>query len=119
MSVGVLISIIGDIARIHVDLLDSVVLKAFAGGGGLSECPLSTGDFSLGFNLFGQGAHELILFFRPFFVGGEHLFEFLERRGFAGALAADMFAAGVWRSVPLPPLRGVCTLSVSSVDMSG
>ncbi|KAF2560101.1 hypothetical protein F2Q68_00016389 [Brassica cretica] len=37
----------------------------------------------------------------------------------AGALAADTSAAGVWRSVPLPPLRGVCTLSVSSVDMSG
>ncbi|KAF3544821.1 hypothetical protein DY000_02008532 [Brassica cretica] len=37
----------------------------------------------------------------------------------AGALAADTSAAGVWRSVLLPPLRGVCTLSVSSVDMSG
>uniref|UniRef100_A0A0D3ASS3 Uncharacterized protein n=1 Tax=Brassica oleracea var. oleracea TaxID=109376 RepID=A0A0D3ASS3_BRAOL len=27
------------------------------------------------------GAHELILFFRPLFVGGEHLLKLLERRG--------------------------------------
>ncbi|KAF3519622.1 hypothetical protein DY000_02060818 [Brassica cretica] len=55
--------------------------EAFAGGGGLSEFPLSTGDFLLGFNLFGQGAHELIMFFRPFFVGGKHFLKLLERRG--------------------------------------
>ena len=36
----------------------------------------------------------------------------------ACALAADTSATGVWRSVPLPPLRGVCTLSASLVDMS-
>ncbi|KAF2583299.1 hypothetical protein F2Q68_00004665 [Brassica cretica] len=37
----------------------------------------------------------------------------------AGALAVDTSAAGVWRSVPLLPLRGVCTLSASSADMTG
>ncbi|KAF3548368.1 hypothetical protein DY000_02009270 [Brassica cretica] len=37
----------------------------------------------------------------------------------AGVLAADTSAAGVWRSVPLLPLRRVCTLSALSADMSG
>ncbi|KAF3603742.1 hypothetical protein F2Q69_00036987 [Brassica cretica] len=37
----------------------------------------------------------------------------------AGALAADTSAAGVWKSVPLLPLRGICMLSASSIDMSG
>uniref|UniRef100_M4E6R3 Uncharacterized protein n=1 Tax=Brassica campestris TaxID=3711 RepID=M4E6R3_BRACM len=37
----------------------------------------------------------------------------------AGALAAERSTAGVWRLVSLPPLRGVCMFSASSVDMSG
>ncbi|KAF2538646.1 hypothetical protein F2Q70_00017827 [Brassica cretica] len=43
----------------------------------------------------------------------------LKAAALAGALATDTSATRVWRSVPLPPLRGVYTLSISLVDMSG
>ncbi|KAF3497425.1 hypothetical protein DY000_02053298 [Brassica cretica] len=113
MSVDVLISIVGDIARIQVDVLDSVVLRSLHGRRRTFRVSLFDGrflarvltrtsflrgsrpvewgcevesfpaDFSgsagadcsspcrLSFNFFGQGAHELIMFFRPFFVGRE------------------------------------------------
>ncbi|KAF3602994.1 hypothetical protein F2Q69_00035320 [Brassica cretica] len=43
----------------------------------------------------------------------------LSAAALAGALATDTSATRVWRSVPQPPLRGVYTLSISLVDMSG
>ncbi|KAF3514981.1 hypothetical protein F2Q69_00009743 [Brassica cretica] len=49
MSVDVLISIVGDIARIRLTCSTPLSYEAFAGGGGLSEFPFLMGDFSLGF----------------------------------------------------------------------
>ncbi|KAF3589625.1 hypothetical protein F2Q69_00028185 [Brassica cretica] len=99
MSIDVLISIVGDIARIQVDLLDSIVLQNPRGR---------------------RRAFGVSLFDERFLARVGNIFlNSSSAAALAGALAADTSAAGVWRSVPLPPLRGVCTLSVSSVDMSG
>ncbi|KAF3542812.1 hypothetical protein DY000_02008429 [Brassica cretica] len=91
MSVDVLICIVGDIARIQVDVLDFVILRIFRGRQRTFRVPLFDERFLARFLtrrsfLHGSrpvewGAHELIMFFRPFFVGGEHLFKLLERRG--------------------------------------
>ncbi|KAF2615244.1 hypothetical protein F2Q70_00011170 [Brassica cretica] len=119
MSAGVLISIVGDIARIQVDLLDSVVLRSLRGR-----------RRAFGVSPFDGRLLARVLTRRSFLAGSRPVewgrkvewrtsFNSSSAAALAGALAADTSAAGVWRSVPLPPLRGVCTLSVSSVDMSG
>ncbi|KAF3600660.1 hypothetical protein F2Q69_00037140 [Brassica cretica] len=118
MSVGVLISIVGDIARIQVDLLDSVVLRSLRGR-----------RRAFGVSPF-DGRLLARVLTRRSLMGGSRPVEWVRKVAniflnsssaavLAGVLAADTPAAIVWRSVPLPPLRGVCTLSVSSVDMSG
>ncbi|KAF2584312.1 hypothetical protein F2Q70_00036879 [Brassica cretica] len=118
MSVSVFISIVGDIAGIQVDLFDFVVLRSLRGR-----------RRAFGFSLF-DGRLPARVLTRRSFLGGSRPVErgrkvaniFLNSSSaavVAGALAADMSDAGVWRSVPLLPLRGVCTLSASSVDMSG
>ncbi|KAF3508668.1 hypothetical protein F2Q69_00005401 [Brassica cretica] len=99
MSVGVFISIVGDIASIQVDLLDSVVLRSLRG----RRSPFGVSLFD----------GRLLARVANIFLNSS------SAAALAGGLAADTSAAGVWRSVPLPPLRGLCTLSVSLVDMSG
>ncbi|KAF2607115.1 hypothetical protein F2Q68_00043041 [Brassica cretica] len=88
MSVDVLIGIIGDIiARIQVDVLDFVILRIFRGKRRTFR-PIEWGNevesFPLDFS-------ALVLAIKV-----------------STYLAADTSAAGVWRSVPLLPLRGVC-----------
>ncbi|KAF3518216.1 hypothetical protein DY000_02063329 [Brassica cretica] len=140
MSVDVLIGIVGDIARIQVDVPDFVILRIFRGRRRTFMVPLFDGRFFariLTRRLFPRG-------FRPIEWGSEvesfptdfsgsagtdcsgpavkvanFYLNSSSATALAGALAADTYAAGVWRSVPLLPLRGVCTLSASSVDMSG
>ncbi|KAF3595679.1 hypothetical protein DY000_02021458 [Brassica cretica] len=118
MSVDVFISIVGDIARIQVDVLDSVVLQSLHGRRRTFRVSLFDGRFL---------ARVLT---RRSFLRGSRPFEWgckvanifsnsSSAAALAGALAADTSAAGVWRSVPLLPLRGVCTLSALSVDLSG
>ncbi|KAF2541339.1 hypothetical protein F2Q68_00032590 [Brassica cretica] len=104
----------------------SLSSESFASGGGLSGFPFSTGDFSLVFCPEGRsratpdlssGVAKSSLFPRILVVANIFL-NSSSATALAGALAADTFAAGVWRSVPLPPLKGVCNLSASLVDMS-
>ncbi|KAL0753449.1 hypothetical protein Bca101_091117 [Brassica carinata] len=118
MSVDVLIGIVGDIARNQVDVLDFVILQIFCGRQRTFRVPLFDERFLarvLTRRSFLQGS-------RPVEWGCEVANIFLNSSSAAalvGVLVADTSAAGVWRSVPLLPLRGVCTLSASSVDMSG
>ncbi|KAF2598177.1 hypothetical protein F2Q68_00008287 [Brassica cretica] len=118
MSVDVLIGIVGDIAMIQVNMLDFVIFRIFHGRQRNFRVPLFDGRFFarvLTRRLFLRGS-------RPIEWGGEVaniFFNSSSAAALAGALAADTSAAGVWRSVPLLPLRGVSTLSASSVDMSG
>nr|VDD37356.1 unnamed protein product [Brassica oleracea] len=77
MFVGVFISIVGDIARIQVDLLDSVVLRSLRGR-----------RRAFGVFLFDRRLLARVLTRRSFLGGsrlvewgGEHLFKLLERRG--------------------------------------
>ncbi|KAF2612346.1 hypothetical protein F2Q70_00012303 [Brassica cretica] len=135
MSVDVLISIVGDIAKIQVDLLDSVVLRSLCGRRRAFRVSLFDGRFLVRVLtrrsfLRGSGPVEWgceVESFPADFSGSAWVANiFLNSSSaaalagaLAGELAADTSAAGVVRSVPLLPLRGVCTLSTSSVDMSG
>ncbi|KAF3595886.1 hypothetical protein DY000_02024054 [Brassica cretica] len=89
MSVSVLLSIVGDVAGIQVDMLDFIGLRVLNRRPVEWDCEVefSSADFCRsakedrtvpcrqGFDLFCQGIHEFVLFFRPLFVRGEHLFE--------------------------------------------
>ncbi|KAF2572550.1 hypothetical protein F2Q70_00002967 [Brassica cretica] len=109
----------------------SLTSEPFAGGGGLSEFLFSAGAVSPGFWPEGHsrdvpglsnGVTKSSLFPQTFVVPRGRIARVLAVKSvaaLAGALAAETSAAGVWRLVSLPPLRGVCMLSVSSVDMSG
>ncbi|KAF3559679.1 hypothetical protein F2Q69_00014402 [Brassica cretica] len=130
MSVDVLISIVGDVARIQVDLLDSVVLRSLCGRRRAFRVSLFDGRFLDRFftrRSFLRGSKPAewgceVESFPADFSGSAVANIFLNSSSavaLAGELAADTSAAGVWRSVPLLPLRGFCTLSASSVDMSG
>ncbi|KAG5411071.1 hypothetical protein IGI04_007390 [Brassica rapa subsp. trilocularis] len=114
MSVDILVGVVGDIARIQVNVFGFVILRALCRGRKIFRVPLFDGRFlarvltgrsfprescsiewggevepfpmdfggSAGTDSLGPcRIHELILFFRPFLIGGEHLFELLERRG--------------------------------------
>ncbi|KAF3548371.1 hypothetical protein DY000_02009273 [Brassica cretica] len=117
MSVDVFISIIGDIARIQVDMLDFVILRIFHGRRRTFRILVVPGLSS--------GLAKSSLFPRILVVPRRRIALVLAVKvaniflnsssaaALAGALAADTSAAGVWRSVPLLPLRGVCTLSAS------
>ncbi|KAF2544680.1 hypothetical protein F2Q68_00032580 [Brassica cretica] len=118
----------------------SLTSESFAGGGELLEFLFSAEDFSLGFWPEGRsrvvpglssGVVKSSVFPRTFVVSQEQIARVLAVKvanmflnssiiaALAGALATDTFAAGVWRLAPLPQLKGVFTLSASSVDMSG
>ncbi|KAF2597680.1 hypothetical protein F2Q68_00009810 [Brassica cretica] len=118
MSVSVLLGIVGDIAGIQVDVFDFINLRALRGRWRTLEVPfLSRGGFARGL------ARRLIpRCSRPIEWDCEVAKIFLNSSSVAAladALAAETSDAGVWRLVSLPPLGGVCTLSVSSVDLSG
>ncbi|KAG5397786.1 hypothetical protein IGI04_019600 [Brassica rapa subsp. trilocularis] len=114
MSVYILVGVVGDIARIQVNVFGFVILRVLCRGRKIFRVPLFDGRFlarvltgrsfprescsiewggeveplpadfggSAGTDSLGPcRIHELILFFRPFLIGGEHLFELLERRG--------------------------------------
>ncbi|KAG5374391.1 hypothetical protein IGI04_042308 [Brassica rapa subsp. trilocularis] len=114
MSVDILVGVVGDIARIQVNVFGFVILRVLCRGRKIFRVPLFDGRFfarvltgrsfprescsiewggevepfptdfggSAGTDSLGPcRIHELILFFRPFLIGGEHLFELLERRG--------------------------------------
>ncbi|KAG5384422.1 hypothetical protein IGI04_035892 [Brassica rapa subsp. trilocularis] len=114
MSVDILVGVVGDIARIQVNVFGFVILRVLCRGRKIFRVPLFDGRFlarvltgrsfprescsiewggeveplpadfggSAGTDSLGScRIHELILFFRPFLIGGEHLFELLERRG--------------------------------------
>ncbi|KAF3563183.1 hypothetical protein DY000_02014638 [Brassica cretica] len=109
----------------------SLTSEPFAGDGGLSEFLFSAGAVSPRFWPEGHsrdvpglsnGVAKSSLFPQTFVVPRGRIARVLAVKSvaaLAGALAAETSAAGVWRLVSLPPLRGVCMLSVSSVDMSG
>ncbi|KAF2547327.1 hypothetical protein F2Q70_00021290 [Brassica cretica] len=129
MSVDVLIVIVGDISRIQVDVLDFVILRIFRGRWRTFRVPLfderflarvlTRRSFLRGYRLVEWGC-EIESFPADFSGSVANIFlNSSSAAALAGALAADTSAAGVWRSVPLLPLRGVYTLSASSVDMSG
>ncbi|KAF2577082.1 hypothetical protein F2Q68_00005828 [Brassica cretica] len=131
MSVDVLISIVGDIARVQVDLLDSVVLRNLRGRRRAFGVFLFDGRFLARVSTrksFLRSSRPVewgckVESFPEDFSGSAGVANIFlnssSAAALAGSLAVDTSATGVWRSVPLPPLRGVCTLSVSSVDMSG
>ncbi|KAG5393092.1 hypothetical protein IGI04_023055 [Brassica rapa subsp. trilocularis] len=114
MSVYILVGVVGDIARIQVNVFGFVILRVLCRGRKIFRVPLFDGRFlarvltgrsfprescsiewggeveplpadfggSAGTDSLGScRIHELILFFRPFLIGGEHLFKLLERRG--------------------------------------
>ncbi|KAG5400045.1 hypothetical protein IGI04_014652 [Brassica rapa subsp. trilocularis] len=114
MSVYILVGVVGDIARIQVNVFGFVILRVLCRGRKIFRVPLFDGRFlvrvltgrsfprescsiewggeveplpadfggSTGTDSLGScRIHELILFFRPFVIGGEHLLELLERRG--------------------------------------
>ncbi|KAG5398310.1 hypothetical protein IGI04_020124 [Brassica rapa subsp. trilocularis] len=114
MSVDILVGVVGDIARIQVNVFGFVILRVLCRGRKIFRVPLFDGRFlarvltgrsfprescsiewggeveplpadfggSAGTDSLGPcRIHELILFFRPFLIGGEHLFELLERCG--------------------------------------
>uniref|UniRef100_A0A0D3ACA4 Uncharacterized protein n=1 Tax=Brassica oleracea var. oleracea TaxID=109376 RepID=A0A0D3ACA4_BRAOL len=114
MSVGVFISIVGDIARIQVDLLDSVVLRSLRGRRRAFRVTLFDGRFLARF----LTRRSFLRGFGRLQACGEHLFKLLERRGVGWCVGRGHVRCGSVET-RLPPLRGVCTLSVSSVDMSG
>ncbi|KAF2574216.1 hypothetical protein F2Q70_00003148 [Brassica cretica] len=126
MSISVLLGIVGDVAGIQVDVLDFVNLRVLCGRWRTLRVPF-----------LGRGCFARVLARRSFprcsmpVEWGCEVESFpANLRGFAGtdcsspcplagALAAETSAAGVWRLVSLPPLRGVYILSTSSVDLSG
>ncbi|KAF2568829.1 hypothetical protein F2Q70_00027061 [Brassica cretica] len=100
MFVSGLLSIVGDVAGIQVDMLNFIGLRVLSKrtfprrfGPVVWSCEVESFPANLrgsagmdcsspcryGFDLFGQGVHELIMLLRPFFIGGEHLFKLLER----------------------------------------
>ncbi|KAF3513622.1 hypothetical protein F2Q69_00009304 [Brassica cretica] len=89
ISVDVLISIVGDIARIHVDVPDFVILQILRGGRRNFGVSLFDGRFLtrvLTRRLFLRGSRPVewgckVESFPADFSGGEHLFKLLERRG--------------------------------------
>ncbi|KAG5384534.1 hypothetical protein IGI04_036004 [Brassica rapa subsp. trilocularis] len=114
MSVDILVGVVGDIARIQVNVFGFVILQVLCRGRKIFRVLLFDGRFlarvltgrsfprescsiewggevepfpadfggSAGTDSLGPcRIHELILFFRPFLIGGEHLFELLGRRG--------------------------------------
>ncbi|KAF3589542.1 hypothetical protein F2Q69_00029130 [Brassica cretica] len=139
MSVDVLIGVIGDIARIQVNAFDFVILRILCGRWRTFGVPLFDGRFLdrvLTQRSFSSNSRsiewgsEVESFPRTLVVPrgwiarvlavkvGNIFLNSSSAAALAGALAADTSAAGVWRSVPLPPLIGVFTLSASLVDMS-
>ncbi|KAF3609505.1 hypothetical protein DY000_02046414 [Brassica cretica] len=96
----VLLSIVGDVAGIQVDMLDFIGLRVLSRKPVERGCEVEfssadfrrsawedcTGPCRYGLDLFRQGIHEFNLFFRPLFIGGEHLFELLECRGVSSCI---------------------------------
>ncbi|KAF3532586.1 hypothetical protein DY000_02042880 [Brassica cretica] len=118
MSVDVLLGIVGDVAGIQVDVLYFINLRVLRGRWRTLRVPfLGRGFFA---RVLARGSFPRRS--RPVEWGCEVANMFLNSSiiaALAGALATDTFAAGVWRLAPLPQLKGVFTLSASSVDMSG
>ncbi|KAF2605031.1 hypothetical protein F2Q70_00025922 [Brassica cretica] len=117
----------------------SLASVSLAGGRGLSVLRFSAADVSLGFcpeersrDVPGLSSGVAMSSFLPWIfvdprgrtawvlaIKAENIFlNSSSVAALAVALAAETSAAGVWRLVSLPPLRGVCMLFVSSVDMS-
>ncbi|KAG5379032.1 hypothetical protein IGI04_026874 [Brassica rapa subsp. trilocularis] len=136
MSVDILVGVVGDITRIHVNVFGFVILRVLCRERKTFRVPLLDGRLPAGVltgRSFPRGSCSIEwggeIEPLPVDFGGSagtdslgpcpNIFLNSSRvAALACALAADTSATGVWRSVPLPPLRGVCTLSASLVDMS-
>ncbi|KAG5384575.1 hypothetical protein IGI04_036045 [Brassica rapa subsp. trilocularis] len=133
MSVDILVGIVGDVAGIQVDVLDFIILRTFCGRQRtLRVSVLTRRSFPRGSRPIewgcevksfpadlvvpqGRIARVLAVNVSTCLVKVANIFlNSSNAAALAGAFAADTSAAGVLRSVMLPPLIGVCMLSASS-----